>query len=93
MNSIQPHPDYSPNDAGAMSHDYLNKRLPPATYLFRVSFIQAFEGVTKQLDVRAEGPWLARAEAVRLYPEYRAHRVHIKRLADSREEGLPLEVF
>jgi hypothetical protein len=92
MNSIQPHPDYNA-EPGAMSHDYLNKRLPAATYLFRVTFIQAFEGVVKATDVRAEGPWLARAEAVRLYPEYRDHRVHIKRLADSREEGLGPEVF
>ena len=93
MNAIQPHPDYSPNDAGAMSHDYLNKRLPAATYLFRVSFIQAFEGVVKATDVRADSPFNARAEAVRLYPEFRAHRAHIKRIPDSRDEGLPLEVF
>lgn len=92
MNNIQPHPDYNA-EPGAMSHDYLNKRLPAATYLFRVSFIFAYVGVVKVTDVRAEGPFTARAEAYRVCPEYRGYRVHIKRLADSREEGLPLEVF
>ena len=93
MNAIQPHPDYSPNDAGAMSHDYLNKRLPAATYLFRVTFIRAYEGVVKSTDVRADSPFNARAEAYRVCPEYRDYRVHIKLIPDSREEGLPLEVF
>ena len=76
-----------------MSHDYLNKRLPAATYLFRVTFIQAYEGIVKSTDVRADSPFNARAEAYRVCPEYRDYRVHIKRIPDSRDEGLPLEVF
>ena len=93
MNAIQPHPDYNAGDAGVMCHDYLNKRLPAATYLFRVTFIVAYVGIVKSTDVRADCPFNARAEAYRVCPEYRDHRVHIKRIPDSREEGLGPEVF
>jgi hypothetical protein len=47
----------------------------------------------KSTDVRADSPFNARAEAYRVCPEYRDHRVYIKRIPDSREEGLGPEVF
>lgn len=92
MNAIQPHPDHSPNDAGAMSHDYLNKRLPAATYLYDCWFIRPFEGVVQHVQVRAERPYAARREAQRLFPDL-PYRVVTKQRPDSREEGLGPEVF
>lgn len=92
MNSIQPHPDYSPNDAGVMSHEYLNKRLPPATFEYRCSFIAPFLGVVEQVIVRAATAHAARCEAKRLHPDL-PYRVHLFLIPKSREEGLPLEVF
>ena len=92
MNAIQPHPDYSPNDAGVMCHDYLNKRLPAATYLIRCSFIAPFEGVVEQVMVRAATAYAARCEARRLRPDL-PHRIHLHLIYDSREEGLGPEVF
>lgn len=75
-----------------MSHDYLNKRLPAATYEYRCSFIAPFLGVVEQVVVRAATAHAARCEAKRLHPDL-PYRVHLFLIPMSRDEGLGSEVF